>query len=185
MAAHDDNYMIDALDEHNDAPPAYRFNPDPSWQQFITRFEPEIEAIAIKYCTTDEDLREDVKQEARVGLATTFPEQVDGFELYARGQISEDQWDKALDRYCRNVIRNSILSYLDSYPKGNWYIGRTRHVKDKRTGDTKKVYLPPRFSSLDEMSDMGMQVDEDQNISWQHVGEYESGIHPNSQFDNE
>lgn len=171
MAAHDDDYNFAPIEEPTDAPSAYRFNPDPSWQEFIKSYEPEIEAIAIKYCTSDEDLREDVKQEARVGLATTFPEQVDDFEGYVRGRIAEEQWNKALDRYCRNVIRNSILSYLDSYPKGNWYIGRTRHVKDKRTGNTTKVYLPPRFSSLDEMSEMGMQVDEDHNISWTDVSE--------------
>lgn len=173
-----DNYELEPAE---DAPIAYRFNPDPAWQAFIQRYEADIEAIAMKYCTADDDLREDVKQEARVGLATSCPESVDAFEPYARGLISEEQWNKALDRYCRNVIRNSILSYLDSYPKGNWYIGRTRQVKDKRTGEAHKVYLPPRFSSLDELTELGMEVDENFNISWAHSSE--DGIRTNGSND--
>jgi hypothetical protein len=72
-----------------------------------------------------------------------------------------------LDKYCRNVIRNSILSYLDSYPKGDWYIGRTRQVRDKKTGEVTKVYLPPRFSSLDQLTEeFGAQIDEGGNLTW-------------------
>lgn len=155
-----------------DTPRAYDFNPDPHWQEYIQRFEPEIHKIALKYMVVDEGLREDTMQEARIALATLRAEKCDQFEPYVRGEITVDQWNSALDRYCRNAIRNSILSYLDSYASGNWYIGRTRSVKDKRTGRSRKVYLPPRFSSYDELTDeYGMQVDTDGNISWPEVSE--------------
>jgi hypothetical protein len=152
---------------HGETPQAYNFNPDPEWQRYILRFEPVIVAIALKRCSSDEDMRDDVMQEARIALATTYPEQVKGFEAYCRGEITESQWHEALDRYCRNVVRNSILSFLDSYATGPWNMGRTRHVRDRKTGQSRKVYLPPRFSSLDELvDDYGMQVDETGAISW-------------------
>jgi len=141
---------------------AYNFNRDPEWEKFVQRYETTIEKIAVKYCSVDEDLRNDVKQEARIALRTVFPNRIRGYET-----LTSESWFQALDRYCRNVIRNSILSYLNSYPKGNWYIGRTRHVKDRATGATRKVYMPPRFSSLDELVDnYGMQVDESGSVSW-------------------
>lgn len=150
----------------------YSFTDDPHWQEFVATYEPVIIKIALKFCSADESLREDVMQEARIALATLRPEECRDYEPYCRGEISEGQWNDRLDRYCRNAIRNSILSYLDSYAKGNWYIGRTRSVKDKKTGATRKVYLPPRFTSLDEMvDDYGMQVDEDANISWTQASE--------------
>jgi hypothetical protein len=81
--------------------------------------------------------------------------------------MGEQQWNDALDRYCRNAIRNAVLSYLDSYVTGQWNIGRTRHVRDRVNGRVRKVSLPPRFSSLDELTDdYGMQVDQHGNISW-------------------
>jgi hypothetical protein len=148
-------------------PQGYNFNPDENWQRYVAKYRRSIEKIATKYCVADEALRDDVMQEAHIALATVYPETVHGFEDFVTGVSSDDTWAKALDRYCHNVIRNAILSYLDSYAKGNWYIGRTRYVKDKRTGETRKVYLPPRFSSLDELvDDHGMQVDEHGALSW-------------------
>lgn len=140
----------------------YNFNPDPKWQKFALGYEKIIQAIAVKYCAADESLREDCEQEARIALLAQWPEKIRGIV-----GLTGTEYDKALDRYCRNVIRNAILSYLDSYPKGNWYIGRNRHVKNAKTGENTKVYLPPRFSSLDELTDdFGMQVDENGAISW-------------------
>lgn len=169
----DDRFVGDDEFPTEDAPaPAsetqtYNFNPDPEWQTYAATFEAMIQKIALKYCSSDENLREDVMQEARIALATVVPEAVAGFEDYLRGVQTEDQWLKKLRAYCGNVIRNSILSYLDSYPKGNWYNGRTRHVKDRRTGESRKVYLQPRFSSLDMLVDeFGMQVDQHGAISW-------------------
>jgi hypothetical protein len=146
---------------------AYNFNPDPTWQQFALSYERMIQKIATKYCSSDDSLRDDVMQEARVAVACARPEKCKSHELYVRGMITENQWNDALNLYVHNTIRNSILSYLDSYPKGNWYIGRTRSLKDKKTGLSRKVYMPPRYSSLDFLVDEhGMQVDEHGNISW-------------------
>jgi hypothetical protein len=150
------------MDDVNKHDPGYKFNPDPQWIAFALSYEKIIQAIAAKYCASDESLREDCMQEARIALLTVFPEKINGF-----GTLPEVEWRRGLDRYCRNVIRNSILSYLDSYPKGNMYIGRHRHVKNKKSGLNERKYLPPRFSSLDELTDNhGMQIDENGAISW-------------------
>lgn len=145
----------------------YNFNPDPAWPQTMARYETVIQSIAAKTCAVDDDLRNDVMQEARIALLTLRPQVVQGFEQFTSGELDPKQWQKRLDSYCGNVIRNSILSYLDSYAKGNWYSGRTRHVRDRVTGRTKKVHLPPRYSSLDELVDVyGAQVGEDGQITW-------------------
>lgn len=170
------------MDDGNAQEPSdqgYNFNPDPQWQTIALSYEKIIQAIAVKYCSADESLRDDCMQEARIALLTVFPEKIHG-----HGLLPEAEWKKALDRYCRNVIRNSILSYLDSYPKGNWYIGRNRHVKNKKTGENQRVYLPPRFSSLDELTDnFGMQVDESGAISWPDPSD--DGIRHNGQHTDE
>lgn len=143
------------------------WNNDPEWIAYITSLEPLIQAISVKYCSSDEALREDCQQEARMALLTVFPQRIRGYEDFVAGRIEPAVWEAAVERYCRNVIRNSILSYLDAYPTGNWYIGRTRTVKDRRTGKTRKVHQPARFSSLDELIDSyGMQIDEHGNVSW-------------------
>jgi hypothetical protein len=164
----DEGSLTDSVGESQ----AYNFNPDPKWQEHALTYERMIQKISTKYCSADDSLREDVMQEARVAIACTRPEDCEGFEQYVRGELTDLQWQKALKRYIHNIIRNSILSYLDSYPKGNWYIGRTRSMKDKKTGESRKVYLPPRYSSLDFLVDEhGMQVDEHGNISWPNPGD--------------
>ena len=146
---------------------AFNFNPDPHWQQHALTYERMVQKIATKYCSSDESLLEDVMQECRVAVACIRPEECAAFEGFSKGLITEEQWQAALNRYIHNVIRNAALSMLDSYPKGNWYIGRTRSMKDRKTGETRKVYLPPRYSSLDYLVDEhGMQVDEHGAISW-------------------
>ena len=158
---------VEADPEPEPVSAAYNFNPDPVWQTYVLGYESTIKKVALKYCSSDEALREDVMQEARVAIATVFPEKIHGFEEHKAGEISDEEWEKRRNKYLRNVIRNAILSYLDSYPKGNWYIGRTRSVRDKATGESRKVYLPPRFSSLDELvDDFGMQVDHNGAVSW-------------------
>ncbi|HEX7119406.1 MAG TPA: hypothetical protein VF212_11490 [Longimicrobiales bacterium] len=119
------------------------WNRDPDWVEFIEKYEPVIRKIAAKY-TWDIGLQEDCQQEARMALLTVFPERV----------------TTNLDAYCRNVIRNSVLSYLTSYRTGDIYSGRTVW----RGGE--KVHDPPRYASLDQLVAFGMQVDEDGNISW-------------------
>lgn len=151
------------MDEHK-ADPAYDFNPDPAWHEYVATFEPVIRTVAQKYCVSDEALQEDCAQEARIALATVRPERVSG---YMKEGQTEEAREAALQRYLRNVIRNAVLSYLDSYSKGNWYIGRSRSVRDARTGLSHRIYFPPRFSSLDTLVDEhGMQVDESGEISW-------------------
>jgi hypothetical protein len=147
-----------------ETPIAYDFNEDPAWQIYAQSFERVIIKIVQKFAATDESLQMDCAQEARIALATIRPERIVG---YNRIDLTEQQRKGYLDRYMRNVIRNAVLSYLDSYSKGNWYIGRTRYVKDKESGEVRRVYMPPRFSSLDMLvEEHGMQVDEHCNISW-------------------
>lgn len=140
-------------------------NLDPKWLEKVREFEPVIKAIATKYCS-DEDLRKDCEQEARIALLMVFPERVNGYEEYRTGQISEKEWSSRLGRYCRNVIRYTILTTLDRYPTGNWYIGRTRRVIDPATSRVHRVHQPPRYSSLDELIEYGLEVDEEGNITW-------------------
>lgn len=158
---------------------AFNFNPDPEWQAYIQRYEKLILQIALKKCSYDEGIREDVMQEARIALATVFPEKIHGYAEYQSGQLTEQQWEGRLKRYCGNVIRNSILSALSSYTKGPWNMGRTRPVKDSKTGETIKVHYPPRYSSLDELVDeYGMQLDSSGNITWPEPSD--SGLLPPS-----
>lgn len=144
----------------------YKLNRDPKWLEYIQRFEPAIMRITSKYCPV-ESLREDCHQEARIALLSVFPENINGCEEYNRGEITPEAWDIKIGKYCRNAIRYSILSYLDSYNTGDWYVGRTRRVLNEH-GERVKVHTAPRFSSLDELvDDHGMQIDEDGNMSWE------------------
>jgi hypothetical protein len=145
------------------------WNEDPKWAKYCETLERTIVKIAAKY-TTDEALREDCAQEARIGLYTLHPSKIRLYEKFISGEIDEKTWKKQLDKYCRNVIRNSVLSYLDSLKTGSWYMGRTRRVKNRRTGQRVKSHVGPRYSSLDELvEDSGLQVDEHGNISWDHI----------------
>jgi hypothetical protein len=142
-------------------------NQDPAWHQFIERLNPVIKAIAVKACAADEALREDCIQEAMFELAKHYPEDCTSYRDYLYGLCDRERCEQQLLRFSRQVVRNTIYSVLDAYPTGNWYIGRTRSVTDKRTGAVRKVRLPARFSSLDELvDDYGMQVDEFGCISW-------------------
>lgn len=146
-----------------------QFNEDTEWHKFIESFDPVIAAIASKF-TTDLGLREDCAQEARIALLGVFPENVKGYEEFVNGSLSETAWGQNLSRYVRNVIRNSILSYLDSPKTGNWRIGRTKRVLNRKTGKRVKKHEPPRYSSLDELTDdYGFQIDDEGNVSWPTV----------------
>jgi DNA-directed RNA polymerase specialized sigma subunit len=148
-------------------PKSLNFNQDPAWHTTMRRYEPVIRSIAAKYCVADEDLQQDLMQDARMALLVVRPEDIRGYDEWQQGEIDDRKWQKRVDSYCGNVIRNSILSTLDSYATGNWYIGRTRHIRDRVTGKAKKVHMPPRYSSLDELVDeFGFQIDEEGKITW-------------------
>jgi hypothetical protein len=139
------------------------WNDDPAWVEYIRRFENAIIAIAMKFAT-DDGLRDDCAQEARMALLTVWPENVAGYEAYACGEMDEEAWNKNLDRYCRNVVRNSVLSYLDSIKTGNWYHGRTRRNPKAKGG---KRRMPARYLSLHELVSQGAcQIDEKGDIHW-------------------
>ncbi len=148
------------------------WNTDSAWILYCSSvLETDIRKIANKY-TTDTALREDCEQEAREAVYQLFPEKVKGFADFKNGLILEPQWKSRLRSYCRNAIRNAILSYLDSPKTGNWYIGRTRKVRDKVTGEKKKVHVGSRYSSLESLTeDSGLQVDEFGQISWDHTSD--------------
>lgn len=131
------------------------WNDDPAWLRYIERFEYTIEAITKKY-TQDRPLREDCAQEARLALMSVFPDQVEGYALYTNGGYSEDEWNRNLDRYCRNVVRNAILSYLTAWKSGPWYMGRSRKDEEGATSHTL-----PRYIQLDTLVASGLvQIDE-------------------------
>jgi hypothetical protein len=153
------------------------WNEDPEWFKYTQRFEEDILKIVSKY-TLDEALREDCAQEARIELLMTFPRQVNIYEDYMSGLIEEPVWQAQLDRYCRNVIRNTVLSYLASLKTGNWYIGRTKRVVDKDTGKRVKIHIPARYDSLDTLSqESGLQVDEEGMISWDHTAVFDNFVY--------
>ena len=143
-----------------------RWNKDPAWAAYISKFEAVISQIAAKY-TLDDDLREDCAQEARIALLTIYPEKVDGFEKYVLGEVNRESWNNTLDAYCRVTIRNTIISLLTSTLHGNPYVGRTKTVLDKETGERKKVHQPPRMTSLDDFEDCaGLQIDTEGGLAW-------------------
>lgn len=159
------------------------WNEDPEWAEYCLTLEKAITKIAAKF-TTDEALREDCAQEARIGLYTLHPSKIRLYEKFLAGEIDEKTWKKQLDKYCRNVIRNSVLSYLDSLKTGSWYMGRTRRVKNRRTGLRVKSHVGPRYSSLDELvEDSGLQIDEHGNISWEYISTSGLGTHATDERD--
>jgi len=140
-------------------------NRSEGWEDYVLSYSGVIKAIAAK-ATQDEGLRQDAYQEAMIDLLCVRPEKVRAYAKYAAGEMSEEKWSKELDRYMRNVIRNSILSMLQSWNTGSWDHGRTATVNGK------KKHYPRRYSSLDQlMDDSGMDVDEDGNVSWDHVSD--------------
>lgn len=171
---------VEVLGESEDDTPKQEveWNNDPEWVEYIQGFETVIAQIATKYCS-DHDMRLDCAQEARIALLTVKPEKVNSYPRWKAGLISDERWEKDLSAYCRMAIKFSILSFLDSPKTGNWYVGRTRRVKDPVTGEKKKQHNPARYSSYDMLvDDFGMQVDEHGEISWPEVssdGLYEGG----------
>lgn len=148
-------------------PKAYRFNPDPAWHAYVASLEPLIDTVVAKYHTTDAALQEDCRQEARIALYTIFPDEV---RAKLRTKLTTS-WEEFLERYCGRVIRNSVLSVLDSNTKGSWYVGRTRQMKDAQ-GQMVRVHVVPRYSSLDELVDhYGLEIEEDGEISWSSVSD--------------
>lgn len=132
------------------------WNNDPEWLEYIATLEPVIGAIAAK-STIDEALRDDLAQEARMSLLLVRPEKIKGNR----------------SAYVRNVIRNTMYSYLQSYNTGSWAHGR----KEMRTvnGERVKVSLPARFSSLCHLMEQGMEVDQNGNRSWEMLEEFDVG----------
>lgn len=175
--------LLDAEDEVVVVEKALEWNEDPKWAEYCTGLEKVIIKIAAKF-TTDDALREDCAQEARIGLYTLHPSKIRLYQKYVSGEIDEKTWLKQLDKYCRNVIRNSVLSYLDSLKTGSWYMGRTRRVKNRRTGLRVKSHVGPRYSSLDELvEDSGLQIDEHGNISWEYISTSGLGTHSTEERD--
>jgi hypothetical protein len=146
-----------------------KYNSDPFWVSYINRFEHLVVQVVYRM-TTDEFLREDCMQEARMALLEVFPEKIDGHEKYLSGEYTEQEWHNHLKRYCGNVIRNAAYDYLNSYKTGNWYVGRTKQGVDPNTQEKKKVHKAPRFSSLDELiDDFGMQLSDSGEVAWGDV----------------
>lgn len=147
---------------------APRRNNDPAWERYILTLEPDILKIANKY-TTDEALRQDCEQEARMALLTVFPQQVRAYKEYVEGAISEEKWLAHLNGYCRRVIRNAVLSYLHPVTKGNWYIGRSKRTRDPNTGKWREIRFGPRYTSMDEMTEYGFDISTEGEITWDRV----------------
>lgn len=106
-----------------------------NYTKLIARYEPVITAIVMKY-TLDPDIQEDCKQEARIGLLTATWKKCKAYALWKAGVLPKQTFEQQFDRYCRNIIRNSVLSYLQSYTTGDWYVGRT--VRNARTNTKRR-----------------------------------------------
>lgn len=117
------------------------------------RYEPVIRAIVQKY-TQDTELRKDCAQEARIALWGIRPTQVSG----------------NLDAYCRNAIRNSVLTYLQSYRTGDWYTGRS----DPRANGRRRRPNLSRYVRLDELTSV-LQIDRKHRI-WLRPGRRGTGF---------
>jgi hypothetical protein len=150
------------------------FNDDPTWLAVVASYETVIRKIAAKACARDEALREDVCQEARIALATIRPNAIRGYDPAINGPLSVKNVPAVVDRFCRNVARNSILSYLNSYATGSWYSGRKRTNKNKRTGIVTTRHLPARFRSLQDLVDASFDIDERGNVV---TGKDDDGFH--------
>lgn len=146
-----------------------QWNDDPEWVDYIFTLDPVIEAIAAKY-TDDYGLREDCAQEARMELLYIFPEKhISAYEKFRAGKLTEAQWEKKRDSFCRMVIRNTIITFLNSYKSGPWQVGRKVRRVD-RYGNATMKRKSARFASMDDlMEDYGMQIDTEGNISWPEV----------------
>lgn len=150
-------------------PSTVKWNTDPDWVAYAKTFEDIIQKVVSKYAD-DSEIRQDCAQNARMGLLTVFPTRLRGWKKYQSGEYSEEQWLATLEGYCRNVIRNQILSTLSSNTEGDLYRSRTRNYTDPETGEQKRRQIHPRFYSLDKMvSDDGLQVDAQGRFSWEHV----------------
>ena len=145
------------------------WNTDPKWLDYCERvLEPLVRTIAYK-STTDLDLREDCENEARIAIYQLRPSNVRDYTKYKAGQITECQWQTRLLKYCKNAIRNSIWSYLDSPKTGNWNIGRTARIRNK-DGQRVKVHTPARYTSLEELAASGFQVNDQGEVTWHFSG---------------
>jgi hypothetical protein len=146
-----------------------RWNTDPEWMDYCaSTLEIFVKKIAHK-STMDEGLREDCENEARIAIYQTFPQQVKDYWPYKNGQITDKQWNTRLLNYCKNTIRNAILSYLDSPKTGSWDLGRTTRIRTK-DGRRIKVHTPARYSSLDLLNERGgLQVTETGEVTWDTV----------------
>lgn len=143
------------------------WNNDPEWEKYVQSLDNTIKHIALKY-TTDVGIREDAEQNARIALYHTWPEQIHSYYDYLRGDISEDTWNENLDKYCRQVVRNNIITTLQSWTEGPWHLGRTMRVYNSETGKREKRRVPPRYLTLDNIPDLeddweGMFSVEDMN----------------------
>jgi DNA-directed RNA polymerase specialized sigma24 family protein len=121
------------------------WNTDPEWVEFIEKLVPVIYRIAYKY-TADAGLQDDCVQVARIALYQTHPQQIHAYKAWKEGQISDKAWEGHISRYCRNIARNRIISYLNSHTTGSWAVGRRGS--------------PTRYSSFDLMIETGAQFDE-------------------------
>ena len=147
----------------------YDFNHDETWQAVCTTYDGVIAALVYKYASTaDVDIQTDARQEALIALHTVRPERIKGYDPAKHGPITRDHVPAPVDRYARNVLRNSILGFLDHRTKGRWDVGRTMPRRDK-TGRRYRVHKPARYASLDELTALGMDVDRRGSISWNAV----------------
>lgn len=140
------------------------WNNDPEWVEYILSLTPVIQAMAAKY-TTCESLREDCVNQALMELLKIFPQESNFYKEFEQGLLSEEKWKKQLDRYCRQIARNEIFTYLSAIKTGNWYIGRKKRVVDPVTKEVYYTREGARYASMEELEEHhGIQIDADKNI---------------------
>lgn len=141
-----------------------RFNDSPEWAAVVASYEPVLQRIAQKVAASaDDDTREDVMAEMRIALFEQWPEKIRAYRPELHGPIVPGAIPGAVDRYLRNVARNAALSFRQMKRTRDWYQGQTEWRNGVRQ------YQPARFTRLDELVAVGMDIDSHGNVTWNEV----------------
>jgi hypothetical protein len=132
---------------------------------WLDRYETLVRKIAAKY-TSDIGLRADCEQEARLAILSVWPDKIRNYDPVEHGPVTMERVPPQVDVYLRNVIRNSVLSYLAAWKTGSWYCGRTTYSgKKDKDGKSIRVYQPAMYTPLSVLEEYGMEVRADGTIT--------------------
>ena len=139
------------------------FNSDEAWHRVCETYDNVLRRIAQKISTLDEALQDDCMSEARMAIYGIRPSEVRGYDEARDGPVSVDNIPPAVDRFIRNAARNSMLSYMQSWQTGNFYVGRSYTVYAK-DGSKRKVHKPARYASIVDLQLDGFDIDQNGRV---------------------